>query len=467
MRKNPKLEEEPLKSRINPSWPKVRMSSIHRRLSWKIVNPNSPFHTAVLACLVAFLCFLSTKLGWALMIPSQMLWPIWPGCAFLVAVLLLAPRRIWPTLIAAGLAGFVLYDVQVGLPLRSTAVLILADTAEVLIAALGVSYAFDGLPRLNSLKSLARYSLFAVILAPLAAAFIATAAFNGNYWTRWRIGFFTEALALLILTPAILSWVSAREARIQKSRGFYFEAAALIAGLSVLCYLAFVAAGRISSPALLYSLLPFLLWSALRLGMMGISTSMIVVAFLSIWGAIQGRGPFTGSEPLNNVMSLQLFLFFAVATFMVLAVLVEQRKQTEHSLRESEERFRLAAQAGKMYAFEWDVATDKVTRSEEHMHVLGFSNLAEQLTRQQLLARVHADDRASFASSYEQLNPENPTIQISYRLLRPDGSVVWVEKSARAFFDEQGKMLSVGMVADITERKLAEAALARREPQVD
>jgi PAS domain S-box-containing protein len=390
-----------------------------------------------------------------------MLWPIWPGCAFLVAVLLLAPRRIWPTLITAGLAGFVLYDVQVGLPLRPTAYLIVADTAEVLIAALGLSYTFDGLPRLDSLKALARYSLFAVILAPLAAAFITTAAFDGNYWIRLRIGFFTEALALLILTPAILSWVSAREARVQKSRALYFEAATLIAGLSLLCYLAFVDPARISSPALLYSLLPFLLWSALRFGIMGISTSMIVVAFLSIWGAIQGRGPFTGSEPLNNVMSLQLFLFFAVAPFMVLAVLVEERKQTEHSLRKSEERFRLAAQAGKMYAFEWDVATDRVTRSEEHVHVLGLSNPAEQLTRQQLLARVHADDRASFAGSYEQLNPENPTIQISYRFLCADGSVVWVEKSARAFFDEQGKMLSVtGMVVDITERKLAEAALA-------
>src|ERR1700722_4804894 len=44
---------------------------------------------------------------------------------------------------------------------------------------------------------------------------------------------------------------------------------------------------------------------------------------------------------------------------------------------------------------------------------------------------------------------------------RPDGSVVWLEKSARAFFDEQGRMSRViGMVADITERKLAEAALA-------
>ena len=46
-------------------------------------------------------------------------------------------------------------------------------------------------------------------------------------------------------------------------------------------------------------------------------------------------------------------------------------------------------------------------------------------------------------------------------MLRPDGPVVWLEKSARGFFDEQGKLLRmIGMVANITERKPAEAAFA-------
>ena len=46
-------------------------------------------------------------------------------------------------------------------------------------------------------------------------------------------------------------------------------------------------------------------------------------------------------------------------------------------------------------------------------------------------------------------------------MARPDGRVIWVERTGRAHFNEQGKLLRiVGMVADITERKLAEAALA-------
>jgi len=262
-----------------------------------------------------------------------MLWPIWPGCALLVAVLLLAPRRIWPILIAAGLAGFVLYDVQVGLSFRPTLLLILADTAEILIAALGVSYAFHGLPRLNSIKSLVTYAVFSVVLAPLAAASISSIAFGENYWVRWRIGFFTEALALLTLPPAILSWVSTGPESVRKSRASCFEGATLIIGLSFLSYIAFIAPGRTDPPLAIYALLPFLLWAALRFGLLGISTSMIVVAFQSVWGAVHGRGPFTGAEPLKDVMSLQLFLFFAATTFMVLAVLVEDQKETDRSSR--------------------------------------------------------------------------------------------------------------------------------------
>jgi PAS domain S-box-containing protein len=145
---------------------------------------------------------------------------------------------------------------------------------------------------------------------------------------------------------------------------------------------------------------------------------------------------------------------------------LEALKRAEAGQREkneSEERFRLAAQAGKMYAYEWDVATDLVVRSEEQVNVLGFSE-PRQLTRQELLARVHPEDRALFVTSLDQLTPQYPTTQISYRVLRPDGSIVWLEKNARGFFDEQGKLLRViGMVANITERKQAEEALRESE----
>ena len=139
------------------------------------------------------------------------------------------------------------------------------------------------------------------------------------------------------------------------------------------------------------------------------------------------------------------------------------RARAEESLRKSEERFRLAAQAGKMYAYEWDVASDVVIRSGDISGVLGVTGEAS-LTQQQLLAKVHPDDRALFTASVAERTPEYPDVQISYRLLCPDGSVVWLEKTAHAFFDEGGRMVRmIGMVANITERKLAEEALRESE----
>jgi PAS domain S-box-containing protein len=146
---------------------------------------------------------------------------------------------------------------------------------------------------------------------------------------------------------------------------------------------------------------------------------------------------------------------------------ITERKRTEEALRKSEELFRLAAKAGRMYAYEWDVATDTVMRSEEHVNVLGFSKQAKPLTRQQLLATVHPEDRALFIGSVDRLSPENPTTRLSYRVLCPDGSVVWLEKNAKAFFDEAGRMLNVvGMVTDITERKRIEEALRESEERL-
>jgi PAS domain S-box-containing protein len=388
-------------------------------------------------------------------------WPVWPGCAILVSILLLVPRKIWPILILAAFATFALYDLEAGVPIRSIVWFIPANTIQVLTSALCVRYCFHGIPRLNSVTAIAKYSFFAVILAPCLAAFFSAYGIAGSYWEGWKVCFLSEALAFVTLTPAILSWASEGSAFVRKPRTYHLEAVALIAGLILLTYLIFEASGRGYSPALLYSLIPFLLWAALRFGSIGISSSTVLVSFIAIWGAIHLRGPFADQDSLKGMLSLQLFLVFAALPFMVLAALVEEREIASRELKESEERFRLAAQAGKMYAYEWDVATDTVTRSTEHVGVLGLSDQAKQLTREQVLARVHPDDRALLVAAVDQASPENPTTHISYRILRPDGSVVWLEKSARAFFDERGKVLrTIGMVADITQRKLAEEALA-------
>ena len=437
------------------------MGSEEGRRFRSILNASSPLSTAALVCLTIALSYLAPKLEGAMMLNPRTVWPVWPGCAILVSILLLVPGRIWPILIPAAFATFVLYDLEIGVPVKSIAWFVPANTLQVLTTAVLLRYSFDGIPRFNSVKAVAKYSFFAVALAPGLAAFFSAHGIEGNYWQGWKVAFLSEALAFVTLTPAILSWFSEGSAFVRKPRAYHLEAVALIAGLAVLSYAILTAPGSGYWPGVLYSLVPFLLWAALRFGSIGASTSAVLVSFIAIWGAVHARGPFADQGSYNGMFSLQFFLVFTTLPFMALAALVEERKTAERAVKESEERFRLAARAGKMYAYEWDVATDTVTRSADYAGVLGFRDPAKQLTRQQLAATVHSDDRALFVGSVDQVSSENPTLRINYREVRPDGSVVWLEKSARAYFDEQGKLLRmIGMVADITQRKLAEEALA-------
>ena len=57
-----------------------------------------------------------------------------------------------------------------------------------------------------------------------------------------------------------------------------------------------------------------------------------------------------------------------------------------------------------------------------------------------------------------------PNVQMTYRMLGDDGSVIWLEKTARAFFDDSGRMVrKIGMVSAITERKRSEEILRESE----
>jgi PAS domain S-box-containing protein len=139
---------------------------------------------------------------------------------------------------------------------------------------------------------------------------------------------------------------------------------------------------------------------------------------------------------------------------------ITERKRQEKILRDSEERLRLAASAGKMFAYEWDTATDFIVRSEESTNILGI-NQAQRLTGEEGLERIHPDDRESVVAAMAGLTPEKPSLKVSYRILRPDNTQIWVEQNSLAHFDEHGSILRiVGMVVDITERKRAEAALS-------
>jgi PAS domain S-box-containing protein len=417
---------------------------------------DSPLQIVAWVTLVAVLSYLAAKLGGAVVMRPQVDWPLWPGNVLLVSILLLVRRRIWPILMAAAFVAFALYDLQSGVTIRSTALLILSDFVEVLVAAWGLSYAFDKLPQLDSVKALARFVCVAVVLAPFAAAFFGALASRGNYWTSWRISFLSEALAFLTLLPAILGWVSKRALWARESLAHHLEAGALLVALVVLGYLTFVSPWAIIVPAL--PVVPLLLWAALRFGPTGVSTAMVVLAFLSIWGVIHGRGPFIEMGPLKNITSLQVFLLFAAAPFMLLAALVEERKHAEDA------RFRHAAivessdDAIISENFEgiitsWNAGAQRIfgyTEAEvvgQSIEVLVPDELRDDEKR--ILQKVIRGERLEH---YETLG------------VTKHGQKVNISLTMSPVRDSSGRIIGFSKIArDITERKRAEDSLRESE----
>jgi signal transduction histidine kinase len=297
----------------------------------------SPKDLGILVCFVIGASYLAAKLGTTVVISPQVDWTLWPGNVLLVSILLFVPRRIWPIVMAAALLTFAVYDLRIGLSPRTVFFFQLSDSAETLTAALGLSYAFGGPPKLDSVKALAKYCLFAVLLAPIASAIFGALTTHGEYHTGWWIAFLSQALGYLTLMPAILGWVANRSAWLRASFPRYVEALTLIVGLSVFGYFSFVVPSSILVAVL--ATIPFLLWAALRFGTTGVSSAAIALAFLAIWGAVHGHGPFIAPASAHNVPPIQVFLLFVTAPFLVLAVLAEEEEQIKQEL--ANERTRL------------------------------------------------------------------------------------------------------------------------------
>lgn len=407
--------------------------------------------------LVVGFCYLAARIGGIMVVRPQLIWPLWPGCAVLVALLFLMPRKLWAVLTVAGLFGFVLYDIAAGLSSRSIALLITSDAIEILIAVLGVRLFFKTAPCIDSVQTVGRYALFAALIAPISVASIGAIGLGGSYWASWKVSFLTEALALLTITPAILGWVRWAGSWTE-SRALALETVAMVAGLALPAYITFVVLHN-NRPELLYMLLPFLLWASLRTGVTGVSSAMVVVAFFSIWGATHGRGPFTGHQPLDDVWSLQLFLLFATATFLVLAAVVEEQKSAAVSLRESEARFRLVCNTAPVmiwmsgadghFSYVNQRWLDFTGRSIEEELGNGWSQIVDP---HDLILCMD-----TYRSAFEHLQ----SFKMECRMRRNDGEYRWISGTGVPRFDHDGRFAGyIGSCTDITDNKLAEQALS-------
>ena len=426
---------------------------LHSRSTWLVI------------CATTALSYLAPTLARFSTPDPAIFWPVWPGCAILVAGLLLIPLRAWPVLIAACFAAFAIADRQAGESFRAIAWFISGNTIEVLVAALGLRYTFGGVPRLKSVKSLAKYSTFAIVLAPFTAAFLNAHGISSDYWTGWRICFLSEVLAFVTITPAFLSWTNDGPALLRKSHKVHLEGITLLAALVILSYVTFTYSGNTASPALLYSLVPLLLWSALRFGLLGITSSMIIVASLSIWAALHGRGPFSHLISQVHVLSIQLFLIFAAVPFMVLAAVVEERKLDQEELRTDEEKLRLLLESAAEAIYGIDLEGRCTFCNPTCLRLLGYSS-PDELLGKDMHSLIHHS-----GSNEHLMKTEECAIFQAFRagegghtdkmvLCRADGTRFPAEYSSHPQRKGADIIGAVIAFSDITERKRTEEALA-------
>jgi PAS domain S-box-containing protein len=444
------------------------MTAISNKFSFKNIKLDSRLRITTLAFVVASLCYLAAKLAGLLTVGvPETEFPLWPGCAVLAAILLLLPLKLWPIILVAGLAGFVVYDLEVGMRLRTIVWLILADSVEVLVAAWGVSYALKGSPQLDSLKALAKY-FFVTAIASLVVSVLTMRGSNGDPRIRGRISFLSEALAFLTVTPAILGLAGKQWRSLRLSRARYFESFVLIAALTALSYFIFAAPETSYPPALLYCLVPFLIWPALRFGTSGVSSSATIVALISIWGAVRGYGPFAETDSLNRILSLQIFLLFTSIPFMVLAALVEEHNRAQSDLREGEERLRFALDSGKAVVWEWNFTSGQdfwfgdlnaMFKTEPE----GFSGSPEDFHRY-----VHPQDRLQVAEAEADAKETHKPYSAEFRVISPDDKVRWVEASGKFYYSPNGEPERMaGIVVDITDRRELESELRDSQDRME
>jgi len=148
-----------------------------------------------------------------------------------------------------------------------------------------------------------------------------------------------------------------------------------------------------------------------------------------------------------------------------------QRKAKDDSLRESEERVRLAAELTGLGTWDHDIATGALKLSRHARRLFGFKKNA-RTSYKQLFAAIVPEDRAEISKSFQASwkKKGDDAILMEYRVTMEDGAVRWIRTMAKPFYDPKaGKepVRIIGTVVDITDRKKSELDSAKVNTELE
>ena len=145
---------------------------------------------------------------------------------------------------------------------------------------------------------------------------------------------------------------------------------------------------------------------------------------------------------------------------------ITDRKQMDVSLRENEERWKLALDGAGHRVWDWDLTTNQGVYSKHWKEIIGYAENELGNSAEVWMTRIHPEDRATVDASFHSLlTGEKDRDSIEFRMLCKDGQWKWVLGSGiMVSTDPAGQSRRmVGTLSDISERKRAEELLRTTE----
>ena len=142
---------------------------------------------------------------------------------------------------------------------------------------------------------------------------------------------------------------------------------------------------------------------------------------------------------------------------------IAERKNAETALLSSEAQLKEAQAVAHLGSYAVDVLTGETHWSDEVFRILGRDPASRSLSRQDFLEQViHPEDREYATRRYNEVVLEGKLYDLECRVIRPDGSVRFVQSMGEPVSNSDGVIVGlVGALLDITERKQTEDQLAR------
>ena len=312
------------------------------------LTSNPAFRRALITSVIVSLAYyITATIGFEFTLQPGSISTLWMPNSLLLCGLLVTERHWWWLVVAACLPAHLASELLSGVPALMVLSWFVSNSAQALVGACMLHY-FIG-PGLSFRRSrdLTAFFVLGAFLAPFLASFLDSALvkLNGwgtnSYWEIWRLRLLSNVLASLILVPFVVEWIqqgvsAVRRATISRT----IEAGILVAVLVAISIVVFNSQYTTlqHAPARLYWPLPFLIWAAIRFGVRGVTTGLLVVMFLAIHGATHNTGPFISGSSSHNALSIQAFLILISVPLLILAAVIEERQFAEASIRDSERR---------------------------------------------------------------------------------------------------------------------------------